>query len=118
MEVRLVCPHCGSVGITRHWYSPDYHGSHIVYYWRCEKCEKEFETPVSSEEFPEARRKVRVKAAAEDMYKALKQIAEREPEKWEEEFSSMRDITVDCNGCYDMIELARETLKRAGLLEE
>ena len=101
MEIRLVCPHCGSAEITRHWYSPDYHGSHIVYYWRCETCEKEFDTPIGSEEFPEARRRVRVEAAAEDMYRALKQIAEMDPGEHEE-----------------LIEIARETLKKAGLLDE
>lgn len=115
MEIRLVCPHCGSAEITRHWYNPDDHGLHIIYYWRCEACEKEFETPISSEEFPEARRKVRVKAAAEDMYSVLKDIAASEPDMRP---SSTLDQYVECARCYAMIRAARDVLKKAGLLED
>ena len=44
------------------------------------------------------------------MEKALKEIAAMEPGEHTEEFSSMRDITVDCYRCCDMIDIAKEAL--------
>ena len=48
------------------------------------------------------------------MEDALKKIAEMEPETHDEPFSSMRDITVACGNCQDMIDLAREALEVNG----
>lgn len=48
------------------------------------------------------------------MEDALKKIAAMEPETHEEPFSSMRDITVACGNCQDMIGLAREALEVMG----
>lgn len=44
------------------------------------------------------------------MEDALKEIAAMEPEEHTEEFSSMRDITVECYRCCDMIDIAKEAL--------
>ena len=48
------------------------------------------------------------------MEDALKKIAAMEPETHDEPFSSMRDITVACGNCQDMIDLAREALEVNG----
>ena len=72
----------------------------------------------ASEESPEARRKVGVEAASEDMYKALKQIAEMDPGEHEEELSHDLTIKTNCVVCEELIEIARKTLKKAGLLED
>lgn len=47
----------------------------------------------------------------EAMEKALRKIASMKPETHEEPFSSMRDITVACGNCQDMIDVAREALE-------
>ena len=126
-KLKNKCPFCSGTNLDQFMLLRNFHDGKEPC-WECKDCGKRFD--IRDQEVPPLPRfyqtpaqavddrTKRIKLAAEDMYKALKQIAEMDSGEHEVELAHDQIITTDCVVCEEMIELARETLKRAGLLED